>query len=112
MAYFPNGTSGMCYEEEYCQHCAHGHGADDDSGCAIMLLHMLFNYDQIGDTPEAKALKSCLGTLIPETPDKLGAERCAMFLPRDVTEEADLRRLAEQPRKYEQALAEMKGSAQ
>lgn len=36
MGYFPNGTSGMMYEEEYCDRCAHQRG-----GCAVWLAHML-----------------------------------------------------------------------
>ena len=51
MAYFPNG----------------------DSGCAVWLLHLLYNYDECNNET------SFLHTLIPQTEDKLGAKQCTMF---------------------------------
>jgi hypothetical protein len=107
MAYFPNGTSGMCYEEQYCCNCAHI-GDEENGGCPIWLLHMLYNYDQCRKGKTGKMVKSMLGTLIPETKDGLGAEQCSMFLPKaDLeAEEAERRRLAEQPAKYAAAMRE------
>jgi hypothetical protein len=110
MAYFPNGTAGMCYEEEWCANCVH-YGADGVS-CNILLIHNLFNYDQCDDTPRGKAIEAILDLLIPRTKDDLGAEQCTMFRARvdPEAEDAELRRLAEQPRKYEAAMAEAKSA--
>lgn len=106
MAYFPNGTAGACYEEQYCSNCVHD---DEERGCAVMLLHNLFNYDQCNSGKTGKAIKAFLETLIPETKDGLGAEQCSMFIAKadPEAEEAERRRLAAQPAKYEAALAEM-----
>jgi hypothetical protein len=106
MAYFPNGTSGMCYEEQYCANCVHGD--PDGPYCPIWSLHLLYNYDQCGKGKTAKALKTVLETLIPETKDGLGAEQCSMFLAKAdaEAEEAEQRRLAEQPAKYAAAMRE------
>lgn len=108
MAYFPNGTSGAIYEEQYCANCVH-EGDLDGPGCPIMLLHLLYNYDQCSNGKTGKTIKSVLGTLIPETEDGLGAEQCSMFLAKAgaEAEAAEQRRLAEQARKYEVAMAEM-----
>jgi hypothetical protein len=102
MAYFPNGTSGMIYEEEYCANCIHGRGPAAERGCMVMLIHNLFNYDQCKEDERGKAIEAILDLLIPRTKDDLGAEQCTMFRARvdDEAEEAELRRLAEQPRKY------------
>jgi len=99
MAYFPNGTSGMIYEEEWCANCIHsGPGVS----CNVMLIHNLFNYDQCEDDERGKAVEAILDLLIPRTKDDLGAEQCSMFRAKvdAEAEEAELRRLAEQPRKY------------
>lgn len=79
MAYFPNGTSGMCYEEQYCAKCIHGPQGDEDPMCAVMLIHNLFNYDQCKDTPEGKAVETILDLLIPRTKNDLGNEKCSLF---------------------------------
>lgn len=107
MAYFPNGTAGMMYEEEYCCNCVHD---TDERQCPILALHFLYNYDQCRKGKTGQVVKSFLGTLIPETKDGLGAEQCSMFLARAdaEAEEAEQRRLAEQPRKYEQVMAELR----
>ena len=75
MAYFPNGTSAIDYEETYCIHCIH-HGGPDGV-CAIMDAHMMFNYDECNND------KSILNILIPQTADGLGNKECAMFKARD-----------------------------
>jgi hypothetical protein len=107
MAYFPNGTSGMCYEEEYCCNCVH-FGDPDGPGCPIWLLHLLYNYDQCRKGKTGSTVKSILGTLIPETKDGLGAEQCSMFLAKAdaEAEQAEQRRLASQPAKYAAAMQE------
>lgn len=65
MAYFPNGTAAMIYEETYCQRCVHG----DD--CAVMALHMIHNYD------ECNKPDSFLHALIPQDGIRIG--KCRMF---------------------------------
>lgn len=45
MAYFSNGTEGMILDEQ-CAVCIH---EDQDAGCPIALVQMLYNYDQIGN---------------------------------------------------------------
>jgi hypothetical protein len=116
MAYFPNGTAGMYYEEQYCSRCVHFRGPDGDSGCAVWLLHLLFNYEQVND--DDHPIRVMLNTLIPETEDKLGAEQCALFYPSDPDEQADLARgwdaKAREGRdrqRYQAALAEMRAQA-
>lgn len=72
MAYFPNGTAGDAYHEEYCSQCIHD---QQEGGCPIWFLHGLHNYD------ECNKPQSFLHILIPRTPDKLSNEVCSMFLP-------------------------------
>ena len=80
MAYFPNGTSGLMFSEDQCVKCQNYRDKDDGRGygCAVMDVHLLFNYDQVGEDEKAKALRACLSTLIPE--DGVHAGECAMFL--------------------------------
>lgn len=106
MAYFPNGTAGAIYEEQYCDRCIHRRGADGESGCPIWLLHLLYNYEQCAETPRGEAIDAILKTLIPE--EGIYPQQCSMFRPtvNAEAEEAELRRLAEQPRKYEAVMAE------
>ena len=73
MGYFPNGTEGMMYEEAVCSRCVHH--PHEDIGCAIMELHMLYNYDQ----HSSKEVANCLDTLIPRSKDQLSNEQCALF---------------------------------
>jgi hypothetical protein len=73
MAYFPNGTSSMMYEEEYCDHCVHQYGPDGNGGCQIWWLHLVHN-DAAGNDKN-----HYLHKLIPNTKDSLGAEKCTMF---------------------------------
>ncbi len=72
MGYFPNGTAGMDYEARYCSKCIHEQ--PDKVCCAVMLAHLLHNYDEC-NKPE-----SILHLLIPKTDDGLGNEECAMFV--------------------------------
>lgn len=85
MGYFPNGTSGMSYEEEYCCKCLHRHGSPPDPEfgmCPIWLAHQLYNYEGIGEEDEVKqpSVRHVLDMLIPRTKDKLWNEQCAMFM--------------------------------
>jgi hypothetical protein len=104
MAYFPNGTSGMDYADQYCANCVHEN--EDGPYCPIWSLHVLHNYDQCGKGKTAKAWKEVLSSLIPETKDGLSAEQCTMFRAKAdcEAEEAEQRRLAEQPIKYAEAM--------
>lgn len=67
MGYFPNGTSGMDYEEQYCSRCIHY------PDCAVLSAHMARNYEECNN----KA--SILHMLIPLTEDGLFNEKCLMF---------------------------------
>lgn len=84
MAYFPNGTAAMRYEEEWCDKCAHcPHNEPDPlKGCPVLDLHWLWNYDQFGDSGDAKQKKHILELFIPEE-DANGvkyAAKCNMFV--------------------------------
>jgi hypothetical protein len=87
MAYFPNGTSGMDYEERYSSKCVNwkdnGSGSE---GCFIFDLHLLWNYDACNgkDAPvdSVKHIKwEALEHFIPTNKDGIGAEQCKMFHP-------------------------------
>jgi hypothetical protein len=70
MGYFSNGTEGMEYEAQYCQHCVH----DTEQNCPVLLLHYMHNYK------ECNKGESFLHVLIPRSEDKLGNEQCRMFI--------------------------------
>lgn len=70
MAYFSNGTEGMLYEEQWCGRCIHGQ--DQEKGCTIWDLHMLYNYDECNNKD------SMLHILIPMGEDGFAGE-CSMF---------------------------------
>lgn len=72
MAYFPNGTSGMMYEEQYCDRCHHLPEKPEDGGCSVWLLHLLHNYE-----PDKRPL---LDVLIPEKDGH--PVQCTMFVDR------------------------------
>lgn len=87
MAYFPNGTAGMIYEEQYCSGCVNNKDNGSGSvGCFIMDLHSLWNYDACnGEEAPKDSVKHtqwlALEHFIPTTKDGLGAEQCRMFHP-------------------------------
>lgn len=110
MAYFPNGTAGMIYEEQFCANCIHD--ANPETGCSILLIHNLYNYDQADKDARGAAIKSIMEMLIPTGKSGLGAEQCTMFAPRadPEAEAAERRRLADQPRKYAEIMAESKAA--
>jgi hypothetical protein len=70
MAYFPNGTAGQMYEEEYCDRCIHQDGKNGE-GCPILELHLMHNYD--------KKMRPVLNTLIPMK--GVHTQECNMFTP-------------------------------
>lgn len=74
MAYFPNGTSGMIYLDDWCSRCVHWKYDQETqtAGCPIWDLHMLYNYE--------KDSRLFLDFLIPMTKDKLFADKCKMFI--------------------------------
>lgn len=69
MAYFPNGSAGLAYQERYCFNCAN---ADDEGCCAIWDCHVVFGYNA------SEAETSILNFLIPEDDKGFPAE-CSMF---------------------------------
>lgn len=71
MGYFSNGTEGMDYELRYCDRCVHQNGLDGKSGCAIWMLHLLYNYQECNNE------NSMLHDLIPRS--TVGNEQCVMF---------------------------------
>lgn len=73
MAYFPNGTAGLDYEDRYCARCIHNN--DPDRCCPILLLHALHNYD------ECNKDDSFLHVLIPRSESGIDNEQCSMFIP-------------------------------
>ena len=72
MGYFANSDSGMHYEAKYCRRCIHD---NDEVGCPIWNIHMMFNYQDSSD------LEVVLEILIPRTEDKLDNAQCTMFVP-------------------------------
>lgn len=72
MGYFPNGTAGDMYEEEYCSRCIH-QGGKDGPGCPVMLAHILHNYKECNNDD------SILLLLIPRDKDGWN-EKCGMFV--------------------------------
>lgn len=78
MAYFSNGTEGLCYKEKYCFKCVNwttreGENAD---GCPIWDLHLMYN-SELCNNPD-----SFLDKLIPRTENRIFNERCKMYLPK------------------------------
>lgn len=67
MAYFPNGTAGMMFEEKWCDKCHH------QDGCTVWDAHLLSNYEECNN-PD-----SILHILITQTKDDSAAE-CTMFI--------------------------------
>lgn len=70
MGYFPNGTEGMLYEEQYCNRCVH---SKSEQGCAVWLAHMLKNYAECNNED------SILHMLIPRDDETCGNKQCLMF---------------------------------
>ena len=77
MGYFANGTEGDCYEAAYCNNCIHQKDADKGECCPILLLHLLWNYDQQSDEDKALALD----LFIPR--DGIANKPCEMFISKD-----------------------------
>lgn len=75
MAYFSNGSEGEFYEANICAHCVHGPDVED--GCAVWLVHLMFNYEQ-NTNPD---LATTLELLIPRANLPGYNEFCTMFHP-------------------------------
>jgi len=69
MGYFPNGTSGMMYEDEYCDRCIH---MIPEKGCPCYDAHTLWNYDECNNK------ESILHKMIPINKDGYN-EQCIFF---------------------------------
>lgn len=75
MGFFPNGTSFIVYDDEWCAGCVHG---DGDANCPVIEAHLAHGY---GDIPAAQDI---LDTLIPRDANGRSC-RCAMFVPRKLS---------------------------
>lgn len=77
MAYFPNGTSGIVYIEQYCDRCRNWKDLGDGRGfgCPIWDLHTVHNYDQVKN----KDFQRILDSFIPMDKDGLYPAECLMF---------------------------------
>ena len=80
MGYFPNGTSGMMYEDEYCDKCVH---MLLEFGCPCMDAHTLWNYDECNNG------NSILHKMIPRNKNGFN-ERC-IFFRSDTSQEAEIK---------------------
>ena len=72
MAYFPNGTAGELFESRECFDCIH-EGPPEGPGCAIMLIHLVWNYDQCDN----EQLQDVMQALIDDEGQPLG-KMCQM----------------------------------
>jgi hypothetical protein len=70
MGYFPNGTSGEIYYEEWCSRCLHN--GEPDTLCPVWSAHLIRNYDECNNKD------SILHMLIPR--DGIGNSKCRMFV--------------------------------
>lgn len=80
MGYFSNGTEGMDYEATVCSRCVHYDTSDQNMGCPILRLHMVWNYDACDDDGKRHALDS----FIPRHGIYNGL--CTMFHPIDASD--------------------------
>lgn len=78
MGYFPNGTEGIMYQEDWCDRCVH----DRNQDCPVWAAHLLHNY------AECNNKGSILHMLIPRSADGLHNEACRLFIEREAS--ADL----------------------
>lgn len=83
MAYFPNGTAGMMYQERFCVRCKNYRDKGDGRGpgCAVWDAHLVFPSHETVDGKCGPSRESkVLDVLIPNTEDGLSAAECTMFL--------------------------------
>ena len=78
MAYFPNGTSGMIFAAENCDHCSQWKEREGylgvGEGCPIYDVHLLYQ----GDSDAGPQMPELLGMLITDTKE---GPVCQMFTP-------------------------------
>jgi hypothetical protein len=94
MAYFPNGTSGMMYQEKWCFRCKNYRDKGDGRGhgCVIWDAHLLWSYEECNNNgktytidgatktnPPLSNAKAMLDMLIPMDENHFPAE-CSMFV--------------------------------
>lgn len=80
MAYFPNGTSGDMYTEDWCEQCLNYREDEPDNlGCPVLDLHFAYNYKQCGKGKISKLYRSILEHFIPTGKDGF-PEKCKMFI--------------------------------
>jgi hypothetical protein len=82
MGYFPNGTSGLDYQERVCSRCVNWRDKGDGrgEGCPIIDLHYLWNYDAVGKDAD-KTKKTALDMFIARDEEGFN-KQCEMFLER------------------------------
>ena len=80
MGYFPNGSSNESYTGTYCANCRNWRldEATDSYRCPIMDLHMIWNYDAVGDDANPDK-RMALDMFIPCV--GIANAECKMFLP-------------------------------
>ena len=77
MGYFSNGSEHGFYTAKLCDRCVHG--TDQGKGCPVMNLHWMWNYDQCGDSEDAKTKEFGLSMFIPRS-ENGDNEECRMFV--------------------------------
>lgn len=80
MAYFPNGTSMLDYQNQYCDRCVN----DVNKRCPILTLHALWSYDAVGKNKD-ETKETALNIFIPR--EGIENQECKMFVecPKAVT---------------------------
>ena len=82
MAYFPNGSSGEAYIDQWCRRCRNWREDEEGSdnwGCIVSDLHLIGNYYQFDKTKTGKLWRTVLEHFIPTDKDGFLAE-CRMFI--------------------------------
>ena len=74
MGYFSNGSEGEHWEIKNCNVCANH---SDERGCAVMDVHLVFNYDQLNKDNEQ--LREAMDMLIPRQDNGLYNKPCSML---------------------------------
>jgi hypothetical protein len=100
VAYFPNGSS---FDGAMCERCVHNGDGETSKPCAVLGLHLLWNYDQCSD----KVKEEALNNLWPRKKGECFNGDCLMFIagtPADaetkMQRDRDQARLAEHERLY------------
>ena len=76
MAYFPNGSAAADFEDYECRTCIHVQLGD--GCCSVMLVHILYGYDQAADGKRDGDLAATLSILIDDT--KPLGKMCTMWV--------------------------------